>query len=62
MSWDYGRLATEVYELDKPVGRSFGAVEYYARRRHRAHPGAGHRNRARAHQTMIESLYYLLAN
>lgn len=31
MSWDYGRLATEVYELDKPVGRSFGALEYYAR-------------------------------
>jgi SAM-dependent methyltransferase len=31
VSWDYGRLATEVYELDKPVGRSFGALEYYAR-------------------------------
>jgi SAM-dependent methyltransferase len=31
VSWDYGRLATEVYELDKPVGRSFGALEYYSR-------------------------------
>lgn len=31
MSWDYGRLATEVYEIDKPVGRSFGALEYYVR-------------------------------
>ena len=31
MSWDYGRLATEVDELDKPVGRSFGALEYYTR-------------------------------
>ncbi len=31
MSWDYGRLATEVYELDKPVGRSFGAWSTYAR-------------------------------
>ena len=29
MSWDYGRLATEVYELDKPIGHSFGDVEYY---------------------------------
>lgn len=28
---DYGRLVTEVYEIDKPVGRSFGALEYYVR-------------------------------
>jgi hypothetical protein len=25
-------LATEVYELDKPIGHSFGDVEYYLRR------------------------------
>ncbi len=31
MSWEYGRLATEIYELDKPVGRSFAALEYYTR-------------------------------
>lgn len=31
MGWDYGTLATEVYELDKPIGHSFGDVEYYAR-------------------------------
>lgn len=31
MGWDYGTLATEVYELDKPIGCSFGDVEYYAR-------------------------------
>jgi SAM-dependent methyltransferase len=31
LGWDYGTLATEVYELDKPIGRSFGDVEYYAR-------------------------------
>ncbi len=31
MSWDYGALATEVYELDKPIGHSFGDVEYYIR-------------------------------
>jgi SAM-dependent methyltransferase len=31
VSWDYGPLAAEVYELDKPVGRSFPALEYYAR-------------------------------
>ena len=30
MSWDYGTLATEIYEIDKPIGRSFGDVEYYA--------------------------------
>ena len=29
MSWEYGSLATEVYELDKPVGRPFADVEYY---------------------------------
>jgi SAM-dependent methyltransferase len=29
MSWGYGVLATEVYDLDKPVGTSFGDVEYY---------------------------------
>jgi SAM-dependent methyltransferase len=31
MSWGYGRLATEIYELDKPVGRTFPGLEYYAR-------------------------------
>lgn len=30
MSWDYGLLCTEVYDLDKPIGHSFGDVEYYA--------------------------------
>ena len=29
MSWDYGALASEVYNLDKPIGTSFGDVEYY---------------------------------
>jgi SAM-dependent methyltransferase len=29
MSWEYGTLATEVYELDKPVGHPFADVEYY---------------------------------
>jgi SAM-dependent methyltransferase len=29
MSWDYGTLATEIYEIDKPIGSSFGDVEYY---------------------------------
>jgi SAM-dependent methyltransferase len=29
VSWEYGTLATEVYELDKPIGRSFTDVEYY---------------------------------
>lgn len=28
----YGRLASEVYDLDKPIGHSFGDVEYYADR------------------------------
>ncbi|MBF0363376.1 MAG: class I SAM-dependent methyltransferase [Oligoflexia bacterium] len=27
----YGKLATEVYDIDKPVGHSFGDVEYYLR-------------------------------
>jgi SAM-dependent methyltransferase len=31
LGWDYGTLATEVYELDKPIGCSFGDVEYYGR-------------------------------
>lgn len=31
MSWEYGTLATEVYDLDKPVGHSFPDVEYYTR-------------------------------
>jgi SAM-dependent methyltransferase len=30
LSWNYGTLATEVYELDKPIDHSFGDVEYYA--------------------------------
>ncbi len=31
MSCEYGALAAEVYDLDKPVGRSFGEVEHYTR-------------------------------
>lgn len=31
MTWDYGTLASEVYELDKPIGHSFGDVEFYTR-------------------------------
>jgi SAM-dependent methyltransferase len=31
VTWDYGTLASEVYELDKPIGHSFGDVEYYLR-------------------------------
>ena len=31
MSWDYGRLVAEVYELDKPVGSSFPGLEHYTR-------------------------------
>jgi SAM-dependent methyltransferase len=31
VSWDYGPLASEIYELDKPIGHSFGDVEYYTR-------------------------------
>jgi len=29
MSWDSSPLVAEVYDLDKPVGNSFGDVEYY---------------------------------
>jgi SAM-dependent methyltransferase len=29
MSCEYGALAAEVYDLDKPIGLSFGDVEYY---------------------------------
>lgn len=29
MGWDYGPLCTEVYDLDKPIGHSFGDVEFY---------------------------------
>jgi SAM-dependent methyltransferase len=29
MGWGYGRLASEIYDLDKPIGSSFGDVEYY---------------------------------
>jgi SAM-dependent methyltransferase len=29
MSWEYGALASEVYELDKPVGRWFADLQYY---------------------------------
>ncbi|MFV7789733.1 hypothetical protein ACNO6Z_02635 [Aliarcobacter lanthieri] len=28
----YGKLSSEVYELDKPIGSSFGDVEYYLSR------------------------------
>jgi hypothetical protein len=31
LTWNYGTLASEVYELDKPIGHSFGDVEYYTR-------------------------------
>ena len=31
MSCQYGTLATEVYELDKPVGCPFADVDYYTR-------------------------------
>lgn len=31
MSWDYGMLSSEIYELDKPIGHSFGDVECYTR-------------------------------
>ncbi|MFI6920554.1 class I SAM-dependent methyltransferase [Nonomuraea spiralis] len=31
-AWHYGPLATLFYELDKPVGTSFGDVEFYADR------------------------------
>lgn len=29
MSWDYGTLATEIYEIDKPVGYPSAVVGYY---------------------------------
>ena len=29
MSWEYGKLASEVYELDKPVGRRSADLRYY---------------------------------
>lgn len=32
MAEEYGRLAAWVYDLDKPVGRSFGDVEHYRER------------------------------
>jgi len=32
MSWEYGRLATEICELDNLVGRTFPGLDYYARR------------------------------
>lgn len=28
----YGKLSTEVYDIDKPIGLSFGDVEYYSER------------------------------
>jgi SAM-dependent methyltransferase len=28
----YGKLATEVYDIDKPIGHSFGDVEFYLQR------------------------------
>ncbi|WP_091634023.1 class I SAM-dependent DNA methyltransferase [Micromonospora peucetia] len=31
LGWNYGPLSTEVYNLDKPIGHSFGDVEYYRR-------------------------------
>ncbi|WP_369958961.1 class I SAM-dependent methyltransferase [Pseudomonas benzenivorans] len=30
----YGTLASWVYDLDKPIGRSFGDIEFYAQRLH----------------------------
>lgn len=32
MTFSYNKLATEVYDIDKPVGHSFGDVEYYLAR------------------------------
>ena len=29
---EYGNLASWVYDLDKPVGRSFGDIEFYQER------------------------------
>lgn len=31
VGWSYGPLASAVYDLDKPIGRSFGDLEYYER-------------------------------
>jgi hypothetical protein len=31
VSWDYGRLASEIHELDKPVGRPFPGLAYTGR-------------------------------
>lgn len=31
MAWDYGQLCTEIYDLDKPTGFSFGDIAYYQR-------------------------------
>ena len=31
MSWEYGALAAEVYDLDQPIGHSFPDVGYYTR-------------------------------
>jgi SAM-dependent methyltransferase len=31
VSWEYGPLAAEVYDLDQPIGHSSGDVEYYTR-------------------------------
>ena len=31
MSWDYGPLVAEVYELDKPVRPTFPALRYHTR-------------------------------
>jgi hypothetical protein len=31
-SSSYGRLATEAYDMDKPIGHSFGDVEFYLER------------------------------
>lgn len=28
----YGRLSSEVYDMDKPIGHSFGDVEFYMSR------------------------------
>ncbi|QBJ98565.1 class I SAM-dependent methyltransferase [Rhodococcus sp. ABRD24] len=33
-AWEYGPLATLAYELDKPIGTSFGDVEFYSSRLH----------------------------
>jgi SAM-dependent methyltransferase len=32
MPWQYGRLSSLVYQLDKPIGTSFGDVEFYLAR------------------------------